>query len=389
MSKIINSIKLTPVFVPFKKFVENTMRSSEGGDGMAIPSEEPWQGGEAVVCQLISNDGNIGLGEVLVWLPESGISPKQIITAIEEELYKYVLGQSPFDVETIKYRMDVNVARTEIAKGLLDMACYDLMGKIAERPSHDFMGGKCADVIPLCALVPLADVKTMTYLSRSYSRGGYKTVRYKLGRNIDEDIEISQKIREIVGPDIRLRIDYNQAYRPNKAVRAIKAIEPYGIDLVEQPSNKNDYIGLAYVQKRVDTPVMTHEGSFSVTDYVSLVELGAIRILGLNGERPGGITNAIRLISYAELKGLDVVLHSQSLGIGSAAQVHLAAAKFNSLGHSPEIFGEVMLEDDLIKEPLKYNKGTVKVPEGPGWGVELDENALEKYKTSPTITIEK
>ena len=86
---------------------------------------------------------------------------------------------------------------------------------------------------------------------------------------------------------------------------------------------------------------------------------------------------------------MGTIIHSQPFGIGTAALIHLAAARFNSLIYSPELFGDVMLEDDLIENPLKYEKGTVKVPEGPGWGVKLDEKALEKYASGPKIIIEK
>ena len=83
-----------------------------------------------------------------------------------------------------------------------------------------------------------------------------------------------------------------------------------------------------------------------------------------------------------------MVIHDQSLGISAAMLTHLATAKYHSINHATELFGHVMLEDDLIVSPLKFKKGKVKVPEGPGWGVELDEKALDKYKTEPTITIQ-
>jgi len=197
----ITAIKLTPVFVPFKKFVRATMDSSEGGHGMAIPTDEPWQGGEAVICELLTKDGIMGISEVLVWLPETGVSPNQIIDAVENELYKYVLGEDPHNIDKINQKMDSNVARNEVAKGLLDMACYDLMGKIKGVPVYELIGRKVVDEIPLTALVPLADLRTMKFLTKGYIRGGYKTIRYKLGRSVEEDVEISRTIREKVGSD--------------------------------------------------------------------------------------------------------------------------------------------------------------------------------------------
>ena len=388
MSFKIKSIELTPIFIPFKEPVKRVMETGEGSLGMAIKAEEPWLGGDFVICKLVCNDGTVGLGESFVWLPETGIMPNQIIDIIKKYLGKYLIGENPFNVEKILLRMDNNIARNEVAKGILDMACYDLMGKLKGKPVYDLMGGKIKNEIPLAALIPLTDVRLMVGIAKSYYKQGYRTFRYKLGKNIQNDIEISEKIRRTLGNEVRLRVDYNQAYTPEEAVRAIKSIEPFGIDFAEQPVKADDYIGMAYVQQRVNTPLMAHEGFFNLRDFITLVELNAVGVLGINSERPGGVTNALRAIDYADKKGISTVIHNQPLGIASAMHIHMAVAKYNSLGYATELFGHVMLEDDLIVKPLDYSRGVAKVPDGPGWGVILDEKVLQKYSTSPTIAIE-
>jgi len=384
----IAAIELTPAFVPFFEYVRQAMEAGSGGLGMAIAAEEAWLGGDFVICKLIADDGSIGLGEAFVWLPETGVSPEQLIDSIRNALGRYVLGESPFNVERIRYRMDANVARSDVAKGLLDMACYDLMGRITGRPASDFIGGRAVDEIPLAALIPLMDIDTMIGLAENFHAQGMRTMRVKLGANIKGDVRIMERIRETFGDDLRLRVDYNQAYSPAEAIRAIKAIEPFVIDFAEQPVRATDYVGMAHVQRRVDTPLMAHEGCFSLQDIVTLAELGAIGIVGLNSERPGGVTNALRAINYAEQRGMGAVIHNQTLGVASAMQIHLAAAKHHSLGHATELFGHVMLEDDLIVEPIDYEGGTATVPAGPGWGVDLDEEALKKYATAETARVE-
>jgi muconate cycloisomerase len=385
---MIVKIELTPVHVPFREFVRQTMESGTGGLGMAIPTEEPWTGGDFVICKLFAEDGSVGLGEAFVWLAETGISPEQIIDLVRSSLKRYILGESPFNIERIRFRMDSNVIRSDVAKGMLDIACYDLMGKITGRQASDFMGGRIIDEVPLCAMVPLMDMDFMVSFAKAFCDGGNKSLRVKLGNSISEDVKIISLIREAVGPDIRLRVDYNQAYSSAMAVRAIKAIEPFGIDAAEQPTRAVDWVGLAYVQKRVDTPLMCHEGCFSLSDMVTLVEMGAVGVLGINAERPGGVTAALRAIDYAALRGLNAFIHNQSLGIGSAMQLNLAATRHNSLGHDTDLFGHVMMEDDLITEDINYDGGSANLPDGPGWGVELDEDALSKYQTADTVKIE-
>ena len=387
MQEKINKIELTPVHVPFKEYVARALTETEGGLGMAIPSEDEWLGEDFVICKVFTNEGNIGLSEAFVWLPETGISPQQIILSISKGLSKYILGESPFNVEKILRRMNSNMTRNEVPKGLLDMACYDLMGKIADLPAHAFMGGKCVNEIPLTALIPLADPLLMKGIVRSFLKKGFKTFRIKLGKSIQEDYEITKIIRDYIGPHKRLRTDYNQAYTPGIAVKAIKKIEEFEIDVAEQPVRANDYAGMAYVQRKVNIPLMAHEGQFSLQDIVTLVRMGAIEVIGINTERPGGVTNALKAINYAERLGYGVVLHNQPLGISSAMTIHLAAARFHSLGHAIELFGHEMIEDDLIKNPINYNDGTAKVPKGSGWGIELDEDALNKYATGETIEL--
>jgi muconate cycloisomerase len=355
---------------------------------MAIAAEEAWLGGDFVICKLRAEDGSVGLGEAFVWLPETGISPQQIIDVIQNALGCYVLGESPFRVEQIRHRMDCNVSRSEVAKGLLDMACYDLMGRITGRPAADLMGGCCVEEIPLCALIPLMAAEQMVEMAESFRAQGMSSFRLKLGGGVEGDVRIISRARELLGDAVRLRVDYNQAYSAAEAVRAIRSIEPFGVDLAEQPVRASDFLGMAHVQRSVDTPLMAHEGCFSLQDIVTLVELGAVRMVGVNSERPGGVTNALRAISYAEQRGLGVVLHNQPLGIASAMQVHLAAARYHSLGHAIELFGHVMMEDDLIVEPLNYQGGTVTVPSEPGFGVDLDEDALAKYASSSSVVLE-
>ncbi|MFW9901481.1 MAG: mandelate racemase/muconate lactonizing enzyme family protein [Candidatus Thorarchaeota archaeon] len=389
MANEIKTIELTPIHVPFKEAVREAMKQSEGGLGMAIAAEEAWLGGDFVICKLITKEGNIGIGESFLWLPESGISPFQVIDSIRNCLGKYLLDESPFNIEKINYRMDINLANNEMSKGLLDMALYDLIGQITDKPVCALIGGKNVEEIPLAALIPLGEPILMKGITRSYYKKGYRTFRLKLGKGPKEDKEIVETIRNTFGNKIRLRVDYNQAYSPSIAVRAIKEIEPLGIDYAEQPVRADDYLGMAYVQKKVDTPLMAHEGFFSIKDFITLVELGAVRVLGINSERPGGVTRALKAFEYAKLRGLGVVLHNQPLGIASAMHIHFHVAKFHYIDHATELFGQEMLEDDLIQNSIDYSNGIAKLPEGPGWGVKLDEKALERYATGETIILEK
>lgn len=165
-SDIIRKIELTPLFVPFHEMVRELLRGSEGGLGMAIPAEEAWNGGDFVICKLSTNDGTAGFGEAFVWLPETGVSPSQIVSSIADGLKQYVIGETPFNIERINHRMDINVTRNEVPKGLIDMACYDLMGQLTGRSAMDFMGGQVVEEVPLAALIPSWTPKRWSLFAR-------------------------------------------------------------------------------------------------------------------------------------------------------------------------------------------------------------------------------
>ena len=283
--------------------------------------------------------------------------------------------------------MDNNLARNDAAKRMIDMACYDLMGQISDLPACYLMGGKFVDKISLAALIPLGHPMLMKGLVRSYYKKGYRNFRLKLGKSVKDDEEIVRTIRKIFEEDNNLRVDYNHAYYPPTAVRAIKAIEKYSIDFAEEPVRASDYLSMAYVQNRVNIPLMAHEGFFSLNYFISLVELKAVRVLGLNSGPPRGVTKALKAFNYAKMRGLGVVLHNQLLGIASIMHIHFTATKFPWIDYTTELFGQEMLVDDLISKPIDYSNGYAFVPDGPGWGVKLDEDALNKFATGDTIVL--
>lgn len=384
---VITRLELFAATVPFSAIARRAMDESTTGLGMAIAAEEPWEAGDFVFARLVDEDGNEGWGEVFLWLPETGVSPTELLSAIPGHLARYVLGATPADIGAIRARLDRNVTRNEVAKGLLDLACHELAARQVGRPVHDLIGGRGADVLPLAALVPLADPEVTVAICAGYVRGGYRTLRIKLGTSAEVDRDVIAAVRDEVGPDVRIRVDYNQAYSPAQAVRALRMIEPFGIDAAEQPLRVGDVLGMVEVQRKTAVPVFLHEGAFSVADVVSLVELGGCGVIGVNAERPGGLTGALRLIDYGAMRGLGTIIHNQPLGIGTAVLAHLATARFDQLGHAVELAGDVMFATTLINEPARPVDGCYEVPTGPGWGVTIDRDALDDHLAATPVTV--
>jgi muconate cycloisomerase len=376
-------VELFEAKVPLSSIARSAMAESDNGLGMAIPAEEPWLEADFLLCRLVDEDGVEGWGEAYVWLPETGVSQREMAMAIRDHLARYVLGARPTDVQAIGARMDRNVARNEIAKGLLDIACHELAARQLGRPVHDLIGGAVVDRIPLCALVPLGSPDFVADICGGYQRAGYRSLRIKLGTSPTQDRDVIAAVRERCGDEVRLRVDYNQAYSAPVAARALALLEPFGLDAAEQPLPLGDVLGMVELQRRTPIPLFLHEGFFSVADVVGLLEMGGIGAVGVNGERPGGITGALRTIDYAAARGVGTILHNQPLGIGTATQAHIAAARYDRLGHDPELAGDVMFEQHLTTERYRVEQGCIVLPGGPGWGISVDRDALDDHLIGP------
>ena len=110
-------------------------------------------------------------------------------------------------------------------------------------------------------------------------------------------------------------------------------------------------------------------------------------MVGLNAERPGGLVPALTLIDYAAVRGLGTIIHNQPLGVGTAALAHLATARYDVLGHDVELAGDVMFDATLTREPLRPTGGRLPVPTGPGWGVEVDRDALDDHCVAAPVVV--
>ena len=297
---------------------------------MAIPAEEPWTGGDFVIARLTAEDGSQGVGEAFVWLPETGVSPAQVIDAVAGGLARYVLGASPFDVERLRARMDANVARSEVAKGLLDIACYDLMGHVAGRPACDFMGGRGADALPLAALIPLARRRARWLdLALAFQKGGTATFRLKLGRGVEADR--AHRRRGARGARRRARACASTTTRPTRRTRRCarsQAIAPFGIDCAEQPVRADDWLGMARVQRAVAGAADGARGLL-LAHRLHGAARARRRRRARRQHRAARAASRRRCArsTTPRARGLGTVLHNQPLGIASAAQVHLGAAR--------------------------------------------------------------
>jgi muconate cycloisomerase len=218
-------------------------------------------------------------------------------------------------------------------------------------------------------------------MAASLVKKGYKTIKAKIGRNQKNDLATVKAIRDKVGYDVTLRVDANMGWANAKeAVRNIKALEPFHLELVEQPLHFNDLVGLHHVREHVDTPIMADESVWTPGDAMACIRAEAVDVFNVYVSEAGGIFPASQIFAIAESARLPCMIGSMpELGIGTAAQAHLSFAMRN-IGYGCDVNGVVYHADDIVHETFPIADGYLGLVNGPGLGVTLNRDKIEKYR---------
>lgn len=333
-----------------------------------------------VLAKVYTDDGIVGYGEAPPLPPLSPESQDIIVSVLEKRLVPVILGEDPFDLERIWEKMDLVAPTYPMAKAVIDIALHDIIGKSLKVPLYKLLGGELLKRFPIVGLVGLGPKEYVVSEAMRLVNEGYTGLRLKISPGMD--VELVKAVRESVGDNITIRVDANQSYPTHKAIKVIKALERYEIELVEQPTVWWDFKGLAKVAKSVDTPIMPHESLYLISDVKALLDMGAMDVLGLKTYRPGGgITSARKLIHMAQVLNIPCLLHDDiELGVSLAAAMHFIAANYRHIKFKCELSGYPdWVSDDVVKEPLKIGRGFAEIPQGPGLGVEIDDQKVMKY----------
>ena len=368
----IRSIETIPVKVPIRP--EFVIRGSLG-----LHAESPF-----VMLRVHTDEGITGLGEVSctpVWSGEDALTAVHII---RDFLEPAVLGEDPRDIERLTIKMRRAVAGHPFTKSGIEIAFWDILGKAAGLPVFRLLGGAIRETVPIKMSVSGVDPKRAAEIAGGAMGQGLRALKVKVGIDPEADIERVKAVRAEIGPSVRLGIDANGGWSPRIAIQTIRRMAAESnIYFAEQPTAPLDIQWLADVRRNVPVPVMADESCYTLQDAMALTRAGAADILSIYVGKGGGIGPARKMAAVAEAAGLTCTVGSNlELGIASAAMTHLATA---SVGIGAEefpcdILGPLAYEHDLLAQPIEFKDGAVRVPSGPGLGVELDEEMLKRYR---------
>lgn len=337
--------------------------------------------GEHVIVAIETDEGVVGYGEAAPMVTYSGETQSDSYHAITEYLGKAIAGLNPFDLEKIHAHLDKVLPEHYFAKAAIDIALYDLMGKKLNLPAYRLLGGEFRNRIDIAWVVGMGSLDQMIEEAVHYTGQGFKTIKLKIGNQPLQDIQMIREVRQAIGPDVKIRVDANQGYDVSTAIRTIRRLEPFDIEMVEQPVKKWDITGMAEVTKAVDVPIEADESLFTLHDAINIIKHRAADILNIKVLKPGGLFPSKKIAALCEAEGITCLVGSMvEFGIGNAAGLHFAAST-PSVTHACEMVGPSLFAYDIVEEDYSYKAfqgGQIAVPDQPGMGVTLKEEYVQQ-----------
>jgi muconate cycloisomerase len=353
--------------------------------------------GRHAIVELRTDAGVTGWGEApagATWggaaMRYYGETPETVRHIVLDYLAPVLADCDPVQMAVVHGRMDQAVKGHPYAKAALDMACFDAAGKALGVPVSDLLGGRQRPGIEVAHSLGIMDLERCYAEAEQAVAEGARTIKCKTGLDPERDVTLVREVRRLVGPDVKIRVDGNEGYASvHEAIATTQRQEEYDLLLCEQPVA--GAAGLARVARRIASPVMADESAWTVADILELDAADAAACFSCYVTKPGGLFRARQQAEVAAALGMPCDIGgSIETGIGNAANLALGVSLPNATLPSvcpvskpagspgPDIAG-VYYTDDLITAPFRFADGLVLAPEGPGLGIEVDREKLERY----------
>ena len=331
------------------------------------------------VVKIETDEGVTGLG-----LSGGVQGAEEIGRTILDHMRQYVVGQDPFDNEKIwddlwqPKLIGRRGITTRVISGI-DIAVWDIKGKVANRPVYKMLGGFTDKVPVYIAGGYYEEGKGLKELAQEMEDSvemGARAIKMKIGgAPINEDVERVRVVREAVGPDVKVMVDANCAYRYYEAIEIARKMEKYDVFWFEEPVNPDDYDGHKLVSQATTIPIATGENEYTRYGFRDLIQNRCVAILQPDGLIMGGVTEFMKVAALAQAHDLPVAPHGNQ-----DVHVHLVAAIPNGLTVEYYRGSTDPMWDKMYLDPLMVKDGFVSPPSRPGMGIEINEEALAPYR---------
>jgi len=368
-----------------------TQRMLAAQHDLKITSVEPYvlKGGKCWVI-VRTSDGVSGIGEV------SPMNARAAALLIRESFARILIGMNPLEIDRCwdrmfysTYKQGVMGLQPEAISGV-DIALWDILGKVAGMPIHRLLGGKRRDSVRVYASIGGAAESTPESIANRAEaavRDGFTAVKIRQDygpvvpdRNVKKDLAVLDAVRKAIGDDVELKYDVNNGYSLQTAINVGKEIERFNVIHYEEPLAQTNYAGYAKLVDAINVPVAAGEHEYTRWQFRDLVEQANVDILQPDLVKCAGISEAVKIAALASTHHRPLCPHQTQPTIGQAATLHYTSVFVdNDMAQELTEGGHKSPLHDLFKTPLEFKNGRMTVPDAPGLGLELDE---EKLKTA-------
>lgn len=323
---------------------------------------------DVIVC-IETVEGVVGYGEAPPTAVITGDTIGSIRTAIHDFIAPALCGMDIEDLDEVLHRLGSCIQKNTSAKAAVDMAIYDLYAKSLNRPLYKILGGNKSK-IETDITISLNSIEHMVKDSTNAVNNGFTILKIKVGKDGRKDLERVRAIRNEVGPNVKLRVDANQGWNVKEAIKIIASMEDalLDIELVEQPVNAHDFYGMKYITNHTLTPILADESVFGPMDAVRILEEHAADMINIKLMKTGGIYEALKICSLAEMYNVKCMLGCMlESKISVSAAAHLACAK--SVITAIDLDGVSLCKLDPYSGGPIYKGPDIIMTETPGIGI--------------------
>lgn len=325
---------------------------------------------QSAIVQVVTGEGLVGWGEHNVnFLPN--LSGRRM----EQQAREWLIGRDPRNLSG--FHRDCPL-ETRLKSGV-ELALWDIRGKAVGLPVAALLGGILRPRVELAACMGIQTYERAGEMARWYVEQGFTTLKTKAGADMTEDLEMVRGVRDAVGDRLKLRIDPNTAYSPQQAAELCRGLEPYHLEYLEQPIPADPLTDATRLRRQTSVPIALNESVIGPASVLAILRAEAAQFILPDTHIAGGIWPCVQIGHLCEAAQIPCIMHcGHDLGPKTAAMLHVAGAcAAYTLANDSTYYG---LEDDVITEPFRIERGTIAVPQTPGLGIEVDPDKLRKYR---------
>jgi muconate cycloisomerase len=346
------------------------------------------KGQTLMIVRIRMSDGIVGIGEGttiggLAYGPES---PEGMKLAIDTYITPILLQSDPNRVGSTMGAINKAVRGNNFAKCAVETALVDALGKRNRLTASELLGGRFHDRLPVAWTLASGDTGSdIAEAEEMLAKRRHNIFKLKIGRgDPQENITHVAAIKRALGNRASVRVDVNQAWSEAVASKCLPLLRDAGVDLVEQPVALRNITGLARLARETGVAIMADEALSGPETAFQLAQSAAADVFALKIAQSGGLFATLKVAAIAEAAGID--LYGGTMlegGVGTVASAQLFST-FPRLEWGTELFGPLLLTEEILEEPLEYGEFSLKVPTGPGLGISIDEDRLNRFRRDRT-----